>query len=80
MDLGGLEPECRAELCLRAFCVTLLGWVLPFSGPQELHLHELGWIIALRRPLMTPTVYLSWVNLPQLEIKERTILCVLISF
>lgn len=56
MDLGSPEPECRVELYLCAFCVTLLGWVLPFSGPQGLHLHELGWIIALCRPLMTPTV------------------------
>lgn len=80
VDLGSPEPECRAELYLCAFCATCLGWVLPFSGPQGLHLHEVGWIIALRRPLMTPTVCLSWVNLPQLEIKERTSLCVLISF
>lgn len=79
-DLGSPESECRAELYLCAFCATLLGWVPPFSGPQGLHLHEVGWIIALRRPLMTPTVCLSWVNLPQLGIKERTGLCLLISF
>lgn len=80
VDLGSPEPECEAELALCAFCATLLGWVLSFSGHQGLHLHEVGWIIAIHRPLMTPTVYLSWVNLPQLEIKERTVLCLLISF
>lgn len=41
------------------------------AGPQCPDLCEKGWIHALHGPVVTPAVYLSWVNLPQLKIKKR---------